>query len=517
MMISAFVLVILTGPASAQTGGPDKAKLRELLDAPAFAANYTFDYTLMRHHGIVPRSRDWSPEIAVLKKALKGGASDAESLSALGDLYEQSGDASAADKAYARAVELYAARRKSRPDDADLAARLGTALIDAGKREEGESILRQALTLDPRSWRALDGMGQLLEQRATLAASGKPVGYDRDYCATAARRRLAPGEIAKIASFYEEALAYHDKAVAAAPEEAQAYMGRILGAQEKKIFSACAAPIGDRPLDAERQFHEAVLQPGILADVDRIEDLEPSDVDEAVTAVLLDLAARGAGGPPREGTDRRFASLKKIENGTDKPAARTAAEALAAARLDDVFAGRADAAEVEKDLRLAISLDPARDGPRKMLFLLLGDQKRYGDLKQASLESLKIKDSAYGRMVLAQASMRLGEFKEAAAQARKAVALAPNDPKTHWLLGEVILKGGDDSSAEARTAFDRAAELSGALADEDDKAGLAVARAIQAGLSGDAARARGILDEARSNPELDAAAATAVRRALGSD
>ena len=73
-------------------------------------------------------ARDTQLAIVQLRKAMKGDVSDAERYSSLADLYEKVHEKEKAQKAAAKAVELYREQHKKDPDNGRLLAKLGLAL-----------------------------------------------------------------------------------------------------------------------------------------------------------------------------------------------------------------------------------------------------------------------------------------------------------------------------------------------------------------------------------------------------
>jgi len=144
--------LVLNEPAAA-------GELRRLVKLPTMAFRPGFVFSPDLGFGCVGEPLDLNKlkppaaRIAELQQEIRDGVRDPERFSELGRLYAKLKDKARAQAARERAVELWRAQVKDHPEQVWLRSQLGTALVAADQKVEGEALLREAVALTPEDWR----------------------------------------------------------------------------------------------------------------------------------------------------------------------------------------------------------------------------------------------------------------------------------------------------------------------------------------------------------------------------
>lgn len=110
------------------------------------------------------RAREIDKAIFFYVKALKFAPDDADILGAIGRLHQYQGNERYAVRAYSLAL-------KARPDFAEILEVRGLILLEHDDDEGARTDLNHAVVLNPRAWRAYNGLGLLANQQGDHAAA----------------------------------------------------------------------------------------------------------------------------------------------------------------------------------------------------------------------------------------------------------------------------------------------------------------------------------------------------------
>jgi MFS family permease/tetratricopeptide (TPR) repeat protein len=511
--LAAGAVLLLLGRAARAQAGPARGQvLLELLELPQVTVSWDAPVEVMPRYGFILGKVDWKRELSRVQERLGQDPAVVDDWLRLGDLQVKVGDVPLAKKAYEKAVSLIRERLRQRDGDFELQMRLAEALSSAGRPQESQAILGRLSAARAQDWRLWSLKGTITQDREGRLLLGDQPPRGGGACAKIARRSLDPETMRSARALGREAGADEDRAVALAPEEPEAYMGRINWRLADAALADCASGKSIGETDAVMQ---ALLSHESVSDIGQVARLNSKDYRATAAAVMLEFMNRMRGAGPSLGDlDTRIAALKAFQVDADSAAAGTVSEVLG---VFELIVNR-NSQEAEKDFRRALSLDPSRAGPWNLLSGILGTQQRWPELEELCLSRMKSSDSPMAHSLLAYALWRSGDFVGAVAPARLAAKMAPDDFRTHWRLGAALLRSTRASAlSEAKGELDQAWELS-AKAGPEARADLAIARAIADGLAGDQAGALNLLAAGRRlGLDFDVSKLKALRQALGSD
>lgn len=504
------VLVLgATLAVSSPAAAVDKAKLRRAAPLPKVTAKAGVGFNAARGLTFGGEKPDPAIQLAALQKELRGDDSDAERYDKIGDLHAELKQSDRADQARGKAADLYRRRLAARPDDADALTKLGSLLPALEQGAEGEALLRRAVEAAPRAWKPLVALGERLESRAMGALWGAKSGRsgaDGDLgnlMGALLAKRPSADEEACITKDLDDARDCFDRAVAAAPREAAAYLRR---AQFHSMSGLMRAGLRIARGDLSTNPLKAMASPECIADLKTAAELDPDDyrglAGAACLTVLAALMEANPAAPPRSAldlvpeADRRFVEralpvLEKFAGGKDVVAATACSEALGQIQF---FLG--DYGRASGHYRRVVTLNPAYEDGWDMYLALLVTAERNDDLLAASRERLKHKDTAANRYLLAKAHDKLGQDAKAEEQVRIALEREPENATYLLALAALLLRRADDAAAlaHARAQLDRAEALLQQKDVNGDRPTCAVNRAICQALAGEVAPARQLLD-----------------------
>jgi tetratricopeptide (TPR) repeat protein len=537
------VFAAITAPAAAQQ--IDREKLRRVARFPDLSVNVGFGLSLRR--GLIlslAEKPDTRAEIAALQKAMKRDASDAERYYRLGLLYSQAAeerksalttkaqttqgirlevraldaperlDHARSEQAIARSVQLYRQRVKSRPRNGRLLAQFGEALSASSKQAEAERVLRQAVEVAPREWRAWVALGIFLSGRRDKVLLGDVETRDTtdlevlvQRFAQLLQKKPSPEQIEKSQKLADEARHCFDRAVAVAPREPQVYVRRATFGSLEGILQSVVHALGGEPRNSPTTFFGAMLSPDRLADWRQVARLSPHDFDTIGAVALVDVVSlliqREPQSNPFEDPDVWETLPEKTQRSVREAVAKLAR--LAQSKETHPAAGAStvqgllqtmimrDDPGAEASFRRAISLEPSREQAWDLLTQLLNnDEDRYDDEIALCKERLKRNDSARGRMLLARAYQEGNQLGDAEEQVQAALRLAPDDFTANLALAVLLIKRSEDAGvlSRVRELLTKAGAALGASPDPKDWADHAVTWGICLALSGDPGSAR---------------------------
>lgn len=166
-------------------------------------------------------AREPDAELDDARDALRGSVADAGRYNRIGELYAGVGDKQQALAGFARAVCLYERQVQHSPRDAALRTEYGRALSGAGRADEAQAQLGQAVRLAPARWQAWAALGRVWGDRARQRkpSSGASAASKTAVTASAALPLLN----AQTQAMWKQAFACFDKAVALAPRQPSVY------------------------------------------------------------------------------------------------------------------------------------------------------------------------------------------------------------------------------------------------------------------------------------------------------
>ncbi len=473
-------------PLSAQE--VDKTKLRQSLKLPTIQMMQGIILSSTQGVQLVGQARDAREEIARITRELKGDATDAERYDDLCGFYGDLGDKDAAKKAAAKAVELFRARLKERPDDGRLLAKLAGSLADVGADDEAEATYQRAIQVGAGDWYCWKALGsrrlnQFFRAINTLEDPDRFVGYAE------MRQWLVEGKVSKQAAekgvaLLKEAAACYDKAVALAPNEYDVYhhrasLGWVLGELEAALYAAA----GQKAAPAD---HAGTVSKDLI----RAAELRPDDPRVMGLAAICLITAKAGKLSPGEQKllEGYIARVSKLAESADP---KLAAAALEIRGFFAMVVG-GDVKTAEECYRKTLKLDPSREIVWDMLTAILALSGRPDESKQLCHERLAKKANAHNYYLLAKAH---GEVKDYARVEEALVAglkAEPDDFFCNLGLAAMLLRRDDDPKVKAavKVYLDRAAAAAKGTEAALKERELQIVRAAYEALYGDPAAAR---------------------------
>lgn len=445
----------------------NKDKLREALVHPNVTITMGF---LCNADGVIAgtdaeidtgeEATDIPAEVAAVEKAMTGDARDAERYFELSKLYRKAKDTAKAQDACDRAIPLYLRWLDTEPDRVQSLVALGELLWAADQTDKSETVLRRAVRVAPREWRAWISLGQVLGDRAVEALAGKDAAaahrkdLERFLLAAGPPKATSPQQREQALKLLTEAGACFDRAVTLAPRERRPYLARAAARQRHALLRPLLSPErGQVPLDFDG-FTASMAE--ALPDLKQVSRLDPKDY-RALGAVafyemMIAFAARkdlatDTDFPPLPDSTRQALrkTLKKLEKLAQDPDQRTAAGAEEVSGLL-LWMGLKSPHAAETHLRRAVLLRPSCEHAWDLLCAVAGAPQGASDhLIAIYKDRLKHKDSARGHLLLARAYEEKDPEK-CEAEVRAALKLEPDNCLANLYLLVLLLRPGDDAA-----------------------------------------------------------------------
>jgi tetratricopeptide (TPR) repeat protein len=508
------VLLLVCAAAEADTPPAVKEQLRKLSRLPTVSLQLKFGLNSME--GLLFEAEDVDPEVEVanLRKSMKGTPDDAQRYCELAKLLSRLEPGNPAGKeALDKSIELFRKRIEAQPTNCQALAEFGEALHLAGRDDEAESVLRNAVRTVPDAWQPwLALAGQLQASANTVLLSTNDAGKNSAKAAsnTILQSKPSPDQIERAQKLMAESMTCFDKAVAAAPTEPMVYERRGAGRCTRSSFEAMlklargeetnTTIIASSFLDLQAQvdFRKAVeLNPRnyrtigamIMMEVMGASSLSGKAISSANNWESMPEESKNV---VREGMTR----LQKLGEDPDKKVAAGAIGLEGTMRF--VILG--DAPRSEASLRRAIELNPARDKCWEMLMAMLAISGQNQELADLCEQRVKRKDNAENRFLLAKARERLGQFDRAETQLQTVLKTSPDYINALGGMAALLLKHDDlDSLRQAALDLKRAEDLVAKLRPEEQKddlkSDLLFTHALYNGLTGETESARKLLRE----------------------
>lgn len=469
-----FTLLLLPLCALAAAPESGKEKLRQLVRLPTL--NMTAGFGLNHAQGfyLVTETRDLPMDLATVRKQIAATPTDPVLHSQLGKLLAESDHDDDAQRAYAKAAELYRGRLEAQPENGPLLTALAEVLAELNKGDESESRFREAVRVAPREWRCWLGLAKCLSSQALmlLTDDGRFTGEWKLAFAQMEKQKPTAERIALAQSRAREARTAFDRTVTLAPDEASVFMQRGLATAFLNVLDKLIAGLrGEAEMpDFVRELHSAAAVP----DFKKAARLAPLDYRVNGNAVMFEMAsyfvrqpqeAFGAGGvwavlpdSARQSIGFGLARVEAIANGPNPRDAAGAWEVLALFQL----ILRQDGPGAAENARRAVTLDPKREQSWEILTGATVAGGNYENLLRVCEDRLKLKDSTRNRLMVAKSLFYLKREEAAAAKVKAALQLAPDDFIANLAQAALLLRNAKvpDALAQAEQHLARAGKLS---------------------------------------------------------
>jgi tetratricopeptide (TPR) repeat protein len=442
-----------------------KERLRALVRLPAIVFQSEWEFDPERGFVLGAGDREAQARISKIRKELTTDSGDAERYENLGELYSSVGDLKNAENAWNVAAGLYRKRVELQPENGVLLAGLGQALHYTGRTQEAESILRRAAQNEPKEWRCWVALGRFLdsEARSAIYASGSAPAAGDDKSSGAPADTLSPPEVLLAQKRMDEAGDCYDKAVAAAPGEAEVFFRRGMHRCLRAFLLNRIRPATGRE-DGLDRFNDYFSQES-LADLQQASELSPRDYGRIGGAVLFEIYADCARKGRMNWGDFSWDSLpdksqrsihgaitrlEELAGSSETRLAAGALEVLGVLQGPILHETRSCAANLQR----ALALDPSRDEVWDMLAGTLAHAGRYDDLLPICEDRAKQTDSAHSHLLLAKAFEKLRQWDNCEEEIRIVLKRDENNFTAALALGSLLLKRSDADASVLAEAND---------------------------------------------------------------
>ena len=484
----------------------------------------------MLRSGFGPEAADTLAEQAKrLEMPLGDSAKDVERLEKLAVLRQVGGDNTGAKAAFAEAATKAAADAQVHPTDGGAAGRWVNSLLLAEQYDDALAAATQntqRLPIFAPAWRKLGGV---LTARTLFLLTGRQETLTESNALHLTIPKSTPPTQAQsllAQSLLMQAHAALDHSLALAPTDAAGYRDRGVFWLVSRVVQDFLrqAKLKIKMPASETPNAEAALAL-TLADWQQEAALSLDDPEQLAIAAYLDRAVpffhdrvwltshlkdTGRAVPGTLVTAQTAeAQLMNLTKNSDKTRAASAWTALGNVQL-----GKNEASpDADVSWRQALTLDPAKPEPLRLLAAHLRRNEKWTDLQSLLTEQCAVRDSVPLRLTLAVYSNGAGLPAEAEAQVRAAKTLAPENASVNLVLADFLLarsSGNPAALSEAKTCLDKAHLGFGALATAGQKATLATSEAVWLALDHDPVGAeKQLVDLANAQPNC-----TQVREAL---
>lgn len=466
------LMLAVTAPMS--NAAVDAAKLRAA--APLPSISFSFGYQATEGLILSSNGADQAAQLNTLKKSLNGGMGDAERWRQIGLFYFQLKDTVSSQAAYTRASALYRAQVRQRPSDETLLVRCGVALNQSNLASEAETVLRRAVRLAPKDANAWSALGMALSAQvfpALLTSAQRTLGVSFEQPAllsTQFQDYKPSGDQIKLArQRLREAQRCLDKAVSVQPSSAIGYSRRagfrgysqsaaslVLDALTQENLALGTAVAKASPLVMHNFFNGS----NALADTRRAAICAPGDLPTVAGAVMFEVSAvmsHASGALGADGTWKSAApekrqvvmqDIQRLERIARSKNVATATQAANAAALIWMFADQKQ--EAERDLRLALALDPHNQSAWDGLTAIVVSNERYKDATALAEQRLKTLDNAHTRLTLAKIDDKLNLPAAVQTQVQAALKDEPGDLSANLAQLVLLLRRSGDPAVLAQ-------------------------------------------------------------------
>ncbi|HXI54012.1 MAG TPA: tetratricopeptide repeat protein [Candidatus Saccharimonadales bacterium] len=506
LALTACVLASVAWPATAPKRNDG---LRKLLKLPLLHAEFGLQLDVERGFVLSLAPAEAAADVARLKRELQTAPDDPARHLRLFELYRQAGDAAKGSNALATATSLYRRLAEAQSENAEILAGFGRALDLSGRDAEAEAVLRRAVKLRPKEWRAWSALSLHLLSKGWGALTREVAPSTRSpeqILAAAAKKQIQPARLEQAEQDLKAAEDCANRAVAVAPRESQVYADRALIVAHRAMLKAVRHVLQGEEVDAVR-FYQAMFTTNALPDLDRMAALEPENPRLLAKAVLFRLIgaatsagkeglARFAGGElwpllsetQRDALRRSLTVLENLGQNGNPTVASTALEYLGGFQ----WMAMRDRAGAEQNLRRAIALDAGRETAWDFLMAVLVDSERHEEALAAAETRLRARESARNHVAAAKACERLQRLDKAQTHMDAALRLGPDDYLANLAGAIIAMKRSGDETAlkQAGMLIQRASRVEGRPATKAEWVEWTLTTGILFALAGDENLAR---------------------------
>lgn len=505
------VQVTLAGWAAVPLGGQER--LQQLTRLPRFSFNFGLSFRGTEGFELMVGTPDPTRELTALREALTGQTDDAPRFVRLGRVLDGLNEMAMAQRAYARAVELY--ERQGAADSREIAVLVGYADALRGQNQfaAAERLLRRAVEIAPEDWQPRPALARLLGLTAIHALAsleGKPAGIDwAQLLSDPAAVRLNAAGVEEAERRLAEAVQEAERGVKLGPQQADTFLARANVGTARRLASALRALTEapeDEPAARIWAVNRAIFHRDALPDLWAAARLSPNNPQAWGCAVLLELMAEGL----RQGLRGAEALLAdNLWSRLPESSRVTVREALA--RLESMSEGREPAAAAaaltllgwfqgfllndptrgEATLRRALVLDAGHSSAWETLTALLVVARRMDALVEVCQARLERADTPHHRLMLVKAYEKAQQVPAMRREAEETQARYPEHFLANLTLAAALLKTGEEAArARAVQYLAKATQLAGESPPRDAALELWFQRGLYFGLSGQRAVAR---------------------------
>lgn len=486
IILTAATLGALTGPVVAQP--IDKVRLRRLAEMPVPTLNTSIKFTEAYGFDLGWTRPDEVIEIAMLRRSLRGDASDAATYRQIARLYQSVQMADAARESFGQAAKLYFEQIKAQPGDGWLRAQYADAWSESADRKrriDAEPVFRQALQLAPNDWRCWMLMGEYLQRSVK----------DRFLDEVTTVRYDPKARQAELDRLLKETRACLERAATVAPREPQVFadrafvraqMGIILGllrmrqGERVNIYAEAFSPecVDDLKTAARLKGDARSIGIAAFAEISSIRYRDDRPVTGADPWKTLPE-------PTRQSLQQAREVLEKI---SASPDARQAAEAFEIIGMLDASAW-GDDGKATANFHQAVSKDPTREASWQ--FLLATASRSGQGFVEICHERLKVKESPIYHLHLARVYEQSKYEGSVKTEVEAALKADPRDFEANLAQAVYLMKYGEDNLLPTALAYiTRASEVSREAPTRLRRARLAAVSGVYLGLVGNLPEAR---------------------------
>jgi tetratricopeptide (TPR) repeat protein len=457
------LLAACTAQAASIPGG--REAWQKLLAMPAMSFQFSFGWTADDGLTLSSDKPDPDQEIPKLRAQLRDGPADAALYWQMSRIYSRAEDYKKESNALARAITLYRQRLEAQPENVEVLTGFGLALSADVQVAEAEAVLRRAVRLGPKDWRAWSALAQWHTRKSWKSFEALLPTNRHDFMGymlhKAAKKEIPVPMLEAAEKSVQEAAQCSDRAIELVPKEPLAYANRVQTRSAGNVVTYLRSVVrGDEPDPLKSQL--SLFSTNVLADLWRVAQLSPDDPRAhcmALSGQLLVAAAQFSKTDPDKLAEGKLLSLlPDVER-------RSCVAALA--RLQELSQTRpsADAAlalettamvkmayldqnvSAEADARRAVELVPSRDGAWDLLMSICVTSDRIATARSLAEKRLQVKDTTHNRIIAAKLCYKLGLLTEAKAHADAALKMEPDGYLPNMSALVITLKRSKDEDA----------------------------------------------------------------------
>lgn len=526
MILRWISLLALTVLAASGIQRPDtKTALRNLARLPRVEVRVSFDFDADRGFVAFRTSKDPTLALTDLRAKLIANPNDPRLILESAATRLDAGDQPASRRDLQRASEALRKRLDVEPGNTRLRLDLASALHGLGRQAETESILREAVKLNPRSVTNWIALSSFMEARAWEVASGLSNWKGRrpysELCRAVLRLEPNTETADRAARYLDESLTAAQESARLDDESAPAQHRLAVAIAAQDCFDLLRRRLGGRDFSAPL-VDTLVFSSRALPALEKASALEPENPTRLATVLLWRGLAEAADqripvsefskrslwdALSQDGKHKLEAGLEELDHFSGSSAEGLAAQALGVLRftLRNDFRGAAD------DLRNAIEFVPDSEQLWETLTATLIRAQDYFELVAVCEARVLVRSTPRNRLLLAKAHEKLGNFDRAESEITIALAANGNDFNSNLAMANILLREStnDFVSPRVRQSLVAAERAIRGNATGQQLVDLALAQSIYHGLTDDLDRAREILKAAlayaKDHPEVTAA------------